>query len=305
MPIAIAYITVILIWGTTPLAIRWSAAEVDLWLAIAIRMIIGLVLSYLWLRLRGGRMSWDPDAMKLYTVSLLGTVGAMYAVYWSSRYIASGLISVLFGLAPILGGAYALILLAERFFTWRRVLSALIALLGLLFIFRRELDLGNEGWKGVLGILVAVNCYALSAVLVKRLGLTHSALVVNTGSLAMSVLVLIPAWLLSGAQLPQQMDLRSMGAILYLGVFGSFVGFVLYYYILQRLSVGSTMFVTLVTPLIALYLGSSLAGEVVDLYALIGSALVLTGLLVYMWPAAIELFQVLRKRFYVSHPWLT
>ena len=291
MSIVFAYIIVVIIWSTTPLAVSWSAEGVDLFFALSARMLIGLVLSYVWMRARGEKLSWELNALKLYTVSLLGTVGAMYSVYWSSQYIASGLISVLFGLAPILAGGYAAALLAEKFMTPRRLLGAMCALIGLAMIFQNELSLQGDSWKGVLGILLSVNLYALSSVLIKRMGCAYSSLVVNTGSLGASVLVLVPMWFLMGADLPSNPAVRSVSAIIYLGVFGSFVGFVSYYYILKRLPTASAMLVTLMTPVIALYLGAALNEEVLDRDAIMGSICVLLGLLVYLWPAIFNLLK--------------
>lgn len=285
MSVVVAYIAVVLIWSTTPLAISWSAEELDLSFAIALRMFIGLTLSYAWLRWRGEKLSFDRGAIRLYAVSLLGTVLAMYAVYWSSRYVASGLISVLFGLAPILGGVYAAAIFAEKFLSPRSVCGALCALLGLVVIFQRELLIEGDGWKGVLGILLAVNLYTLNTVLIKRMSHAYSSLMVNTGSLMASMLVLFPVWLFFGGGIPTQFEARGIGAIIYLGVFGSFLGFVLFYYILKRLPAANAMLMTLMTPVIALYLGAALSNESIDRDAVIGSACVMLGLLIYLWPA--------------------
>jgi drug/metabolite transporter (DMT)-like permease len=283
MPVVIAYITVVLVWGTTPLAVQWSAQDVDLIFALGLRTLIGLVLTLAWLRWHGGSVSFERRALKLYAVSLLGNVGAMYAIYWASRYIASGLISVLFGLAPIIGGLFASIWLAERFFRLQRFAGVVCALLGLVIIFRQELSLGGEGWKGVLAAFSGMILYSLSSVWIKRLGGQYSSLSVNAGSLLASFAVLLSVWLIDGAELPVQAGTRSFAAIVYLGIFGSFIGFVAYYYVLRNLETSSALMITLLTPVIALYLGTALNGESLHGGAWAGSALVLTGLTVYLW----------------------
>lgn len=285
MQIAIAYITVVLLWGTTPLAVQWSAQGVDLVFALGLRTLIGLLLTLVWLRWNGGRISVDRRALKLYAVSLLGGVCAMYAIYLASRYIASGLISVLFGLAPIIGGLFASIWLAEQFFQLRRIAGVLCALLGLAVIFQHELGLAGDGWIGVLAAFCGVILYSLSSVWVKRLGGDYSPLSVNAGSLLASFIVLLLIWLIDGSELPTQLAPRSIGAIVYLGVFGSFVGFVSYYYVLRNMEASSALLITLVTPVIALYLGAAFNGESLHGGVLVGSALVLTGLAVYLWSA--------------------
>ena len=285
MSVAIAYITVIVLWGTTPLAVQWSAQGIDMVFALCLRTLIGLIMTGGWMYWRGERISLEPAALKLYAVSLLGGVGAMSAIYWSSRYIASGLISVLFGLAPIIGGIFASLWLSERFLHIRRIAGVVCALAGLVIIFHQELNLGGESWKGVLGAFTGVVLYSLSTVWIKRLGGQYSVLSVNAGSLLASFTVLFLVWLAGGGEWPAQTSSRNLAAILYLGVFGSFIGFVSYYYVLRRLRTSTTLLVTLVTPVIALGLGWVLNGERLHQGVWLGCALVMAGLLVYLWRA--------------------
>ena len=72
MSVPVAYIGIILIWSTTPLAIQWSGDGVGYLFGITSRMILGVVVG-------------------------LGLFFAMTSVYWSSQFIPSGWISVLFG----------------------------------------------------------------------------------------------------------------------------------------------------------------------------------------------------------------
>ncbi len=285
MPILVAYITVVLLWGTTPLAVQWSIESVDVVFALGARTLIGLIFTYIWMRWHGKSISFEPTAIKLYLISLLGTVGAMSAIYWASRFIASGLISVLFGLAPICGGVCAAMWLNERIINRYRLLGIVTALLGLAVVFQQELSLGSESWKGVLGVIIGVVLYSISSVWIKRLGGNYSSLSVNTGSLLVTFIVLLTIWLASGGQIPTDASTRSMAAIAYLGVFGSFIGFVAYYYVLRSMQTASAMLITLVSPIIALYLGAIFNNEQLSIGVLTGSLLVLAGLVLYLGSA--------------------
>jgi drug/metabolite transporter (DMT)-like permease len=86
MSLLTAYLTVILIWSTTPLAIKWSTQGTGFAFAIMTLWRVGMPMH------RRARMS--------YLVGGLGVFGAMTLTYWGSQYIHSGLISVLFGLSP-------------------------------------------------------------------------------------------------------------------------------------------------------------------------------------------------------------
>jgi len=72
---------------------------------------------------------------------------------------------------------------------------------------------------------------------------------------------------------------RAAWAILYLGVGGSVVGFVLYFYVLQRLEATKVALITLVTPVSALLLGHFFNGEPLPTAVVWGTAAILSGLL--------------------------
>lgn len=293
MQTLLAYLGVVLIWSTTPLAIQWSVEGVGAVFALSARIVISVALSYGWMRLQGMRLAFTADAMKVYFATVLGVFGAMMCVYWSARFIPSGLISVLFGLAPIIAGMFAWWLLSESFLRVNKLLGTFAGIGGLMIIFQDELYLGPDGWKGVLGMLFSVTLYALSSVIVKRVGSNLSAVVVNTGGLLTTLPFFGMSWLVTGQGWPEEVPVRAMAAIGYLAVFGSFMGFILFYYVLKRLPTGSVMLITLITPVIALLLGSGLNGETPTASAWMGAGVVLSGVLLYEWPA---ISQLIRKR---------
>jgi drug/metabolite transporter (DMT)-like permease len=90
-------------------------------------------------------------------------------------------------------------------------------------------------------------------------------------------------WAAQDGQLPAHLEPRTLWSILYLAVFGSALGFILYYYVLHRLEASRVALITLVTPVIALFLGRYLNGEVVDAGELAGAAVILAGLACYQW----------------------
>lgn len=79
------------------------------------------------------------------------------------------------------------------------------------------------------------------------------------------------------------MPARAGAAIVYLGVFGSVLGFALYYYVIKHMETGKVALITLVTPVIALWLGSLLDGEAVGVRGWLGAACIGLGLSLHQW----------------------
>jgi drug/metabolite transporter (DMT)-like permease len=278
MSIPAAYIGVVLIWGTTPLAIKWSGESVGYLFGVTARMVIGLTLALLVLKLMRLRLPWHRRARKTYLVAGLGIFLAMTCVYWSAQFIPSGWISVVFGLSPIVTGLMARLWLMEQGLTLPRLLALLLALAGLFLIFNVGLQAGEQALYGLIGVLFSVVCHSASAVWIKRIDARLHGLSVTTGGLAVAVPLFLLSWFLQGESWPLLIDGRVLGSILYLGVVGSVLGFALYFYVLRHVETTRVALITLMTPVIALLAGQWFNGETIDLRVWTGAVLIMLGL---------------------------
>lgn len=277
-----AYTGVILIWSTTPLGIKWSGEGLGFAAALAGRTVIGLVLSWLLLRLYGERLSFERRALYIYGSAVTGIFGAMLATYWAAQFISSGMISVLFGLSLIITGFFAWLWLGEDFFRTHKITGTALGLIGLVVVFYQELRMGTDGWKGVFGMTLAAIFYSLNLVLLKRMAGNYSPAMINTGGL----LAALPLMIIASLAMGETVDIaatpaRTLGAVLYLGIFGSFVGFLLYYRVLKEMSAGSAMLIPLVTPVLAMMLGHLLNDESLSPSVWVGAFLIFSGMFVY------------------------
>ncbi|MDR3394043.1 MAG: DMT family transporter [Parasulfuritortus sp.] len=294
MSISFAYLTVILIWSTTPLAIKWSSQGAGFAFAVTSRMAIGLAVTLLILTLRRIDLPLHRRALQSYLAAGLGLFGAMALTYWGAQYIPSGLVSVLFGLSPLITGLMALFWLEEESLTPGKVTGMLLGVAGLTAIFGDSHEMGGaHAVAGVAALLAAVTIYSASLVWVKRIGDDGPPLATTAGSLAVSLPLFGLVWWLMDGSLPATMPARAGAAIVYLGVFGSVLGFALYYYVIKHLETGKVSLITLVTPVLALLLGSLLNGEQVSLRVWLGATCIGLGLAVHQWRA---LSQVLAAR---------
>jgi len=284
MSVPAAYIGIILIWSTTPLAIKWSSEDVGFLFGVSSRMLLSTIICIVLLVVvLGKKLPVDRRALHAYLAGGLGVFGAMISVYWAAQYISSGLISVLFGLTPIITGLIAAVFLGENAFSPRRLFGIVLGIIGLTIIFAQRIDFGDQLIFGVIGVLLAVILHSVSSVWVKSIGVSLSALEVTTGSLLFSAPLYFLLWLVFDGQLPQETSVRAISAILYLSVFGSVLGFIMYFYVLKNMEASRTALVTLITPVLALFIGQRFNHEVLTLEIWLGSACILSGMLLYQW----------------------
>ncbi len=281
MPLPAAFIGVVLIWSTTPLAIKWSSMGAGFLFGVTSRMVIGLLLCVLILMLTGRRLRHDRVALQTYVAAGLGVWATMMCVYWAALHIPSGLISVVFGVTPVFTGLFAVTLLGEHVFTRFKILGMIMGLAGLLLIFRYSLDVGLAAGFGIIAVFIGVLAQSASAVMVKRLRAGIAGIETTTGALLVSTPLFVLSWWLFDGIWPQQLEPRVIWSILYLSLFGSVIGFIGYYYLINQWPANRVALIPLVTPVMALLIGYLFNGEKIGVTEMAGAALILAGLWAY------------------------
>lgn len=284
MHVPVAYLTVVLVWATTPLGIALSGETLHPLFSAAARMALAASVGWALLKLLRIPLPWHGAALVSYGYALLGVFLALSLSYMAAQSVPSGLISVLYGLSPMLSALLGQWLLQESAMPLYRWLACAIALGGLAFIFLDDLAAAEGMLAGLLMLLAAVVLFSISAVMVKRTAASVHPLAQTVGTLVLSLpLFVITWWLLDGTAPVLDWRSPSPWATLYLALFGSLLGFVCYFHILGRLSPSTVALITLITPVFALYLGYGFNQEQLSPALWGGSALILLGLALFFF----------------------
>lgn len=280
MSVPLSYLSVILIWSTTPLAIQWSGNDVGFQFGVAARMAIGLVALIVLLRLMKIEMPWHNKARRVYLVGGLSLYIAMSCVYWAAQQIPSGWISVVFGLSPIMTSVLASLILKDSHLAGTRLMGMLTGLAGLFVVFVESISISTTALAGILTVVISALAQSLGSVLLKQQQPDFHSIAITAGSIIVALPLFILNCVVAGGW-PEIIPHRAAMAILYLGILGSAIGFPLYFYLLKRLAPERVAIITLVTPVTALLLGALLNDEIITGKVWTGTALILTGLVIY------------------------
>ncbi|MBF6056863.1 MULTISPECIES: DMT family transporter [Thiomicrorhabdus] len=279
-----AYFGVILIWTTTPLAIVWGA-QADWFFAVATRTLIAAVIALpilLWLK---PDIRWPSvSRWQLWFYASLPVLGGMTLMYWAGQYLNSGWIAIIFALTPIITGLLSPQLLPGYRLTKRKMLAVLLSFSGLVVIFQSNLhDFKSDEWLAVIAALLSVLIHSFGTLLVKKHAEKSSSLEFTLGALWVSVIGMLllsqTPWI--SWKVPSEISDTALGAIVYAATFGSLIGFLLYYYLLKRIDAMRLALIPVITPVFALLLGHYLNNEALNMHTLIGTGLVLGGLLIF------------------------
>lgn len=253
----IAYLVVCIFWGSTYLAIKIGVTELPPFLFAGLRFLAaGLILLVL-ARALGDRLPRRSDWRTLAIVGLLLLAGGNAFVVWAEQYVDSGIASIFVVTVAIWTAFFdAIIPGGSGDLSWRVIAGLLLGFLGtVLLVGATPAEILAADLRGPLALTFASASWSLGSVYAKRHPTESSPymsaavqMIVGGGVVALvgTALGEWQAWHLSP---------RGIGAIAYLVVFGSILGYSAYSYALRHASATIVGTYAYVNPVIAVLLG--------------------------------------------------
>ena len=215
-------------------------------------------------------------------LALLNIVVPFTLLLWSQARIGSGLTSVLAATTPLFSVLVAHFMTMDEPMTRARLAGIVVGFAGVAAAIGPEkIGTGHDIAAG-LAVLAAALCYAVAAVIGRRLPM--SPLPLASAQLAASSVLLLPMALV--LEQPWTLGLpgaQTWAAILVLSVFSTALGYVLFFRLLATTGVVNTSLVSFLVPITAVVLSSLALGESLGWDAVAGAALILAGLAILRW----------------------
>ncbi|MFN4317335.1 DMT family transporter [Acinetobacter parvus] len=278
----LSYALLVFIWATTPLAIVWSVADLHPMWALILRFFIALPLAATILMLLRVQFPTHKIALLSYIAGSLSLIGSQIFTYAATAYLSSGLIALMFGLAPIMAG------LIGRF-GFQQKLAGLqwlgmgTSIAGLAMICLS----GSQRHVQPIGIvlmLISVFAYSLSIFLVKKINADVQPMAQATGSILVSTVLaalLLPwIWQYAPTHLPSA---KSLLALAYTVVMASLIAMFCYFKLVQNLKATTLSLTTVMTPMLAILIGAYLNREQLSAQVFVGAVVILFGLFLYFY----------------------
>ncbi|MGH2582290.1 MAG: DMT family transporter, partial [Anaerolineales bacterium] len=270
-----AFIALSLAWGSSFFWIKIAVQEVGPFLLVAFRVFfgilaLGLVLLFNWPKGTPDRRTWQT----LLILGITNTALPFVLISWAEQHIDSAVAAILNSSMPLFTLVIAHFTVVDDRMTMQKALGVLVGFLGVLVLTAR--DLGGDVRMNLLAqgaMIAAVLCYAGSTVFARR----------NTQDTSPVLRALIPllsadAVIWTGALLLESpINLPSLpitwGALIWLGIIGSCVAYLLYYYLLHSVGPTRISMVTYMFPVVGIALGVLFLNELLDIYLVLGAAL--------------------------------
>jgi drug/metabolite transporter (DMT)-like permease len=278
--IIVAFALLYVLWGSTYLAMRIVVRDMPPYVAGSVRYLASgpLMLAALAVTGRKIRLSMQ-DFRRLLVISVLLLSIGNIGVLWGEIYVPSGLASLIVALVPI----WVVMIEAWVFRAGRMTRKGLVGLafgiVGLVVLMWPRITSGSH-----LGRLELLGCgilafgsffWALGSLFSHRYELSVDVFVSAAWQMTLGGVVNAMVALASGQVFRTHWTMTAFTGIAYLVVFGSWIGYSAYIYLLEHVPTPKVATYAYINPIVALVLGALILHERVDAFMLAGTAIII------------------------------
>jgi drug/metabolite transporter (DMT)-like permease len=276
----LAYIAVCIFWGSTYLAIRIGVSELPPTIFAGIRFIIAGTLMLGYAKFKGLAMPQNlSEVLKISIVGIFLLVGGNGAVVWAETRVSSGIASLVVATVPLFMAIIESILPSKTKLNKKGWLGLFIGFTGVALLVLSDWNKASMDIIGMALLIVGAFSWALGSVYSKSF--TSSASTISNIAVQMLsggiLLSIIGAFL--GEFQRVHITPKGLGALLYLVVFGSIIGYSCYIYILQKWPAAKAGTYAYVNPPVAIFLGAIILGEVISMKIVLATIIILCGVI--------------------------
>ena len=276
--VALCFALVYVFWGSTYLAIKIGVGELPPFLFAGLRFFVAGVLLLAIARAWGDPLPRRAtDWRTLAIVGLFLLTGGNAFVVWAEQYTPSGVASIFVVTVAIWTAFFdAIIPGGSGDLNWRVVAGLVLGFLGTaLLVGASPAEILKSDLRGPVALTFASASWSLGSVYAKRHPTEVSPYIAASIQMIVGGAVVALVGTAMGEWSSWHLNLKGLGAIAYLVVFGSIFGYSAYAYALRHASATIVGTYAYVNPVIAVLLGWLLLNEPITARTVVAMSLIL------------------------------
>lgn len=278
--VTLAFGLVYVFWGSTYLGIGIAVEQIPPGVMCAARFLVAGAFMLAYCALTGRRIRFSAlQLSRLAAVGILLLMGGNLTLSYAEKIVPTGLAALLIALTPLWFMVLDSMLLGDHHISRRGKIGLVIGIAGVIVLIwpdlRHSNALGHRELWWSLALQLGSFSWAFGSVLSKKWqtaasdpfsAIAWQVFFAGIGNLIFALLVERNAHV--------TWTFRGVGAILYLVVCGSWIGYTAYIWLLQHVPTSKVSTYAYVNPVVAVFLGWLVLHERIDRYIAMGSAII-------------------------------
>ena len=275
------FISTLIVWGPTWYIIKFQLGIVDPMTSVFYRFFLSSIIILVFCVFKKINLRFSFKEHLLIAALGISLFNINYVFFYlSTVHLISGFVALCFS-SILFMNVVNNIVFKRKYPKIMTLVGGLIGTLGLLFIFYDEIINFEFSKSTSIGILLGVLATYFASIgnliseYTSKIKLNVVA-VTGYGMLYGSITLLIYLFIV-GIDLNFDFSYRYIVSLLYLSIFGSVFGFILYLSIIKNIGANDAAYIAIIMPLIALIISTIFEGLIWDMNLYIGALLVLFG----------------------------
>ena len=270
-----------IIWGSNFIYMKMASEYIEPMQVVFYRVLFGFIPVFLYaFYLKALKFEHLKYSFHFFVMSLFAAVIYYYGFVKGSSLLLSGIAGALSGSVPLFSFLVASIFLKEEKITKLAILGVIVGFFGIILIsgvLSEDISALNiEGMQAIiLGSLSVGASFIYARKFVTPLKIRAAALTTYQLGFALLILILITDF--EGINNIWQDTHSAVGMVLGLGLLGTGVAFIGYYYIIEKLGALKASSITYIPPVVALFIGFFIVGEDIRIIDFIATFLIFLG----------------------------
>lgn len=271
-----------LCWGPSFFFMKVALGEVPFLVIVTSRLVIGaLFLLCIVIIQRKHFLKWIHLWRHFLIMSILANIAPFCFINYAETMISSSLAGIINASQPIFTAVLAHYFIDTEKFKLKTLIGIFIGFSGILLIFFPSLSGNHSSDFGIIYMAIASLSSAAAAVYAKKYVLGLPDMVTPTYQLIIGSILTLPFTLLFyKPHLLPFPSLKVISSLLALGVFGTGIAFIIYYYLVRHAGATYVSTSSLLLPFVAIFLGVIFLNEHLHWTAYIGCTFILIGLVI-------------------------
>ncbi len=277
----IAFAALGVIWGSNFIYMKLAAEQISPLQIVFFRVLFGFLPVLLFALLRRAlNLNQLRHAGHFLVMSLLATSVYYFGFAKGTSLLLSGVAGAVSGAIPLFAFPLAVLFIPEEKASPLKIVGVLVGFIGVLIMARPSgSELAASNFEGVAWIVLGALTLGASFIYARRfvIPLQLPAAALTTWQLGFGLLTLLLVTPFDGLENIFAAPHAALGLVVGLGLLGTGLAYIIYYYIVDTLGAVSASSVTYIPPVVALLIGALIAGEPIGLLDWLATGMIFVG----------------------------